>query len=167
MCGRSHAYIALNSLNGLTRKNFQIIDRIRSVMMTRVGAPATSEGAPSTPTRSFYIDLLFFNWVQSRFGVVELKIGRFEPEYVGKLGFYVSWVDDNLHDHNQHAPTIGLLLCAGRNDNVVRYSLAETTAPPHPRPWPTTPTTPCPRRSANLSPPTMNSRPPSARPSPT
>ena len=41
----------------------------------------------------------------------------------------MSWVDDNLHDHNQHAPTIGLLLCAGRNDNVVRYSLAETTAP--------------------------------------
>ncbi len=77
----------------------------------------------------FYIDLLFFNWVQSRFVVVELKIGRFEPEYVGKLGFYVSWVDDNLRDHDQHAPTIGLLLCAGRNDNVVRYSLAGTTAP--------------------------------------
>ncbi|GAF46932.1 hypothetical protein RW1_035_00770 [Rhodococcus wratislaviensis NBRC 100605] len=37
----------------------------------------------------------FFDWVQSRFVVVELKIGRFEPEYVGKLGFYVSWVDDN------------------------------------------------------------------------
>ncbi|NHU46676.1 PDDEXK nuclease domain-containing protein [Rhodococcus sp. A14] len=77
----------------------------------------------------FYIDLLFFNWVQSRFVVVELKIGRFEPEYAGKLGFYVSWVDDNLRDHDQHAPTIGLLLCAGRNDNVVRYSLAGTTAP--------------------------------------
>ena len=73
--------------------------------------------------------MLFFNWVQSRFVVVELKIGRFEPEYVGKLGFYVSWVDDNLRDHDQHAPTIGLLLCAGRNDNVVRYSLAGTTAP--------------------------------------
>ncbi|KXF52275.1 hypothetical protein AXA44_47755 [Rhodococcus sp. SC4] len=67
--------------------------------------------------------------MQSRFVVVELKIGRFEPEYVGKLGFYVSWVDDNLRDHDQHAPTIGLLLCAGRNDNVVRYSLAGTTAP--------------------------------------
>ena len=77
----------------------------------------------------FYIDLLFFNWIQARFVVVELKVGRFEPEYVGKLGFYVSWIDDNLRDHNQHAPTIGILLCAGRNDNVVRYSLAGTTAP--------------------------------------
>ncbi|PBC39654.1 DUF1016 domain-containing protein [Rhodococcus sp. ACS1] len=61
--------------------------------------------------------------------MVELKVCRFEPEYVGKLGFYVSWIDANLRDHNQHAPTIGLLLCAGRNDNVVRYSLAGTTAP--------------------------------------
>ena len=77
----------------------------------------------------FYIDLLFFNWIQARFVVVELKVGRFEPEYVGKLGFYVSWIDENLRDHTQHAPTIGILLCAGRNDNVVRYSLAGTTAP--------------------------------------
>ncbi|WP_237342149.1 PDDEXK nuclease domain-containing protein [Williamsia soli] len=77
----------------------------------------------------FYIDLLFFNWIQSRFVVVELKVGRFEPEYLGKLGFYVSWVDDNLRDHDRHAPTIGILLCAGRNDKVVRYSLAGTTAP--------------------------------------
>lgn len=77
----------------------------------------------------FYIDLLFFNWTQSRFVVVELKIGRFEPEYAGKLGFYVSWVDENLRIRDQHAPTIGILLCAGRNDNVVRYSLAGATAP--------------------------------------
>ncbi|MBH0122521.1 DUF1016 family protein [Rhodococcus sp. CX] len=77
----------------------------------------------------FYIDLLFFNWLQSRFVVVELKIGRFEPEYAGKLGFYVSWVDENLRVRDRHSPTIGILLCAGRNDNVVRYSLAGTTAP--------------------------------------
>ncbi|WP_094275944.1 PDDEXK nuclease domain-containing protein [Rhodococcus sp. OK302] len=79
--------------------------------------------------QDFYIDLLFFNWVQARFVVVELKVGRFEPEYVGKLGFYVSWIDDNLRDRKIHAPTVGILLCAGRNDNVVRYSLAGTTAP--------------------------------------
>jgi len=77
----------------------------------------------------FYIDLLFFNWAQSRFVVIELKIGRFQPEYTGKLGFYVAWVDDNLRDKHRHSPTIGILLCAGRNDNVVRYSLANTTAP--------------------------------------
>ncbi|MCZ4277826.1 PDDEXK nuclease domain-containing protein [Rhodococcoides yunnanense] len=39
----------------------------------------------------FNIDLLFFNWMQSRFVVIELEIGRFQPEYLGKLGFYVAW----------------------------------------------------------------------------
>ena len=77
----------------------------------------------------FYIDLLFFNWAQSRFVVIELKIGRFEPAHLGQLGFYVSWVDDNLRDKHRHSPTIGILLCAGRNDNVVRYALASATAP--------------------------------------
>jgi len=77
----------------------------------------------------FHIDLLFFNWIQSRFFVVELKLGRFQPEHAGQLGFYVSWVDANLRDPDRHSPTIGILLCTGRNDAVVRYSLASTTAP--------------------------------------
>jgi hypothetical protein len=79
--------------------------------------------------RHFYIDLLFFNWAQSRFVVVELKVGQFSPEHLGQLGFYVSWVDANLRDHDRHSPTVGILLCAGRNDNVVRYSLAGTSQP--------------------------------------
>jgi predicted nuclease of restriction endonuclease-like (RecB) superfamily len=77
----------------------------------------------------FSIDLLFFNWAQPRFVVLELKIGRFAPEHLGQLGFYVSWVDANLRVPDRYSPTIGILLCAGRNDNVVRYSLAGTTAP--------------------------------------
>jgi len=77
----------------------------------------------------FYIDLLFFNWAQNPFVVFELKIGRFEPAHVGQLGFYVSWVDQNLRQPDHHAATIGILLCAGRNDNVVRYALASATAP--------------------------------------
>jgi len=44
------------------------------------------------------IDLLFFNWVQSRFVVIELKAARFRPEFTGQLGFYVAWVDENLRD---------------------------------------------------------------------
>jgi len=77
----------------------------------------------------FYIDLLFFNWAQSRFVVLELKIGTFAPEHLGQLGFYVAWVDDNLRVPDRHSPTVGILLCAGRNDSVVRYALAGTTAP--------------------------------------
>ncbi|WP_127127828.1 PDDEXK nuclease domain-containing protein [Georgenia sp. SYP-B2076] len=51
---------------------------------------------------------------------------RFTHEH---LGFYVSWVDANLRNPDRHSPTIGILLCAGRNDNVVRYALAGTNQP--------------------------------------
>jgi len=66
----------------------------------------------------FYIDLLFFNWAQSRFVVVELKIDKFVPEHAGQLGFYVAWVDDNLRNPDRHSPTVGILICAGRNERV-------------------------------------------------
>ena len=79
--------------------------------------------------QDFAIDLLFFNYTQSRFVVVELKVGPFTPAHLGQLGFYVAWVDDNLRDHQRHSPTIGILLCTGTNTNVVRYSLAGATTP--------------------------------------
>jgi len=72
----------------------------------------------------FYVDLLFFNFVQNRFVVVELKVDKFQPAYTGQLGMYVAWIDANLRDQTAHAPTIGILLCADKNESVVRYSLA-------------------------------------------
>ncbi len=76
----------------------------------------------------FYIDLLFFHTEQLRYVVVELKTGKFKPEHLGQLGFYVALVDDRLR-RNAHAPTVGLLLCTDKNDAVVRYSLAGSQSP--------------------------------------
>jgi predicted nuclease of restriction endonuclease-like (RecB) superfamily len=76
----------------------------------------------------FYVDLLFFHVEQLRYVVVELKVGKFQPEFAGKLGFYVSVVDDAIRKP-QHNPTVGLLLCADRNERVVRYSLGSTAQP--------------------------------------
>lgn len=77
----------------------------------------------------FYADLVLFHVEQLRYVVIELKIGKFKPDYAGQLGFYVAVVDDQLRREQIHAPTVGILLCASRNDSVVRYSLANTTAP--------------------------------------
>ena len=77
----------------------------------------------------FFIDLLFFNIPQVRYVVVELKVGKFAPELAGKLGFYIAAVDDRLRDPARHAPTVGILMCAGRNDTVVRYALSGAAAP--------------------------------------
>ncbi|PFG45095.1 putative nuclease of restriction endonuclease-like (RecB) superfamily [Georgenia soli] len=75
------------------------------------------------------VDLLLFHVTQLRYVVVELKIGRFSPAYVGQLGTYVAVVDDRLRDHAIHAPTVGLLLCTSRDEQVVRYALASASAP--------------------------------------
>lgn len=76
----------------------------------------------------FHVDLLFFHVEQLRYVVIELKTGRFRPEQLGQLGFYVALVDDRLR-RPHHADTVGLLLVAGKTDAVVRYSLAGQRAP--------------------------------------
>jgi predicted nuclease of restriction endonuclease-like (RecB) superfamily len=76
----------------------------------------------------FYVDLLFFHVEQLRYVVIELKTGKFKPEYLGQLGFYVALVDDKLR-RTQHADTVGLLLVADKNDAVVRYSLGALQTP--------------------------------------
>jgi predicted nuclease of restriction endonuclease-like (RecB) superfamily len=76
----------------------------------------------------FYIDLLFFHVEQLRYYVIELKTGRFQPEYAGKLNFYVALVDDQLK-REAHSPTVGILICGSKNDHTVRYSLGRSTSP--------------------------------------
>ncbi len=75
------------------------------------------------------LDLLLFHVEQLRYVVIELKIGRFESGYVGQLGTYVALVDDRLRRADRHAPTVGILLCTSRNEQVVRYALSASTAP--------------------------------------
>lgn len=76
----------------------------------------------------FSIDLLFFNYVQNRFVVFELKVDKFRPSHAGQLGMYVAWVQQNLAGP-AHRDTIGILVCADRNAAVVHYALASATAP--------------------------------------
>lgn len=76
----------------------------------------------------FFVDLLFFHVEQLRYVVVELKVGKFKPEYAGQLGFYVELVEDRLRRPAQ-AATVGLLLCTDKNDRVVRYALASSNQP--------------------------------------
>ncbi len=76
------------------------------------------------------LDLLLFNVEQLRYVVVELKVGRFGPGDVGQLGVYVAVVEDQLRrPEAHHAPTVGLLLVAGRSDQLVRYALSASSAP--------------------------------------
>lgn len=57
--------------------------------------------------------------------VIELKAGTFEPEFTGKLNFYVTAVDKQMRDENDNA-TIGLLICKDKNEIIAEYSLTDS-----------------------------------------
>ena len=59
---------------------------------------------------------------------IELKVGRFEPEYLGKLSFYVEAMDRDVRKPHENPP-IGVLLCASKDDEVVEYALSRTASP--------------------------------------
>ena len=70
----------------------------------------------------FYIDLLFYHLKLRSYVVIELKRGDFKPEYAGKLNFYCNVIDDTMR-HGQDAPTIGLMLCQGKDNVLAEYAL--------------------------------------------
>jgi predicted nuclease of restriction endonuclease-like (RecB) superfamily len=72
----------------------------------------------------FYIDLLFYHLQLRCFVVIDLKMKDFQPEFSGKMSFYVSVVDDLLK-HPQDNPTIGMILCKGKNKVIAEYSLRD------------------------------------------
>ena len=76
----------------------------------------------------FYIDLLFYHLRLRAFVVIDLKKGKFKPEYAGKLNFYCNVVNDHLK-HPNDAPTIGLILCQSHNQLQVEYSFAGIDKP--------------------------------------
>ncbi len=76
----------------------------------------------------FFIDLLFFHIPLNRYVAIELKLGKFRPQYTGQINFYVNVIDDRMRQAH-HASTIGLVLCASRNETVVRYALAGIDRP--------------------------------------
>ena len=76
----------------------------------------------------FWIDLLFFHIPLNRYVVIDLKLGKFRPQYAGQVNFYVNVIDDQLRQEH-HGATIGLVLCASRNKTVARYALEGMTRP--------------------------------------
>jgi predicted nuclease of restriction endonuclease-like (RecB) superfamily len=76
----------------------------------------------------YHLDLLFYHLKLRSFIVVELKVGTFRPDYVGKMNFYLSAVDDLLR-HPSDQPSIGLILCRSREGIVVEYALRDIGKP--------------------------------------
>ncbi len=78
--------------------------------------------------KEFFFDLLFYHTKLRRHVIIELKIGEFEPEYIGKMNFYLSIADDQLKGVYDEA-AIGLILCKTNHKVVAEYALRDITKP--------------------------------------
>jgi predicted nuclease of restriction endonuclease-like (RecB) superfamily len=76
----------------------------------------------------FFIDLLFYHLKLRCYVVIELKTGKFKPEYAGKLNFYLSAVDDILKTAHDN-PSIGILLCKNKKGMIAEYALKDIEKP--------------------------------------
>ena len=76
----------------------------------------------------YSIDLLFFHRGLQCLVAFELKIGKFKPEYVSKMDFYLEALDRQIKKEHEN-PNVGLILCASKNDEVVEYAMSRSMSP--------------------------------------
>ncbi len=78
--------------------------------------------------QDFYIDLLFYNRALSCLVPIELKIGKFKPEHIGQINFYLEALDRDVKKPNEN-PSVGVILCATKDSAVVEYALSRSMSP--------------------------------------
>lgn len=78
--------------------------------------------------QDFFLDLLFYHTKLHRYVVIDLKMEDFEPEFAGKMAFYLNAVDRHVATERDD-PSIGLILCQGKNGLVVEYALRDVSKP--------------------------------------
>jgi predicted nuclease of restriction endonuclease-like (RecB) superfamily len=78
--------------------------------------------------QEYFIDLLFFNRQLQSLVAFELKNGTFKPEYLGKMNFYLSALDDLVRQPHEN-PSIGIILCKEKKNTIVEYSFRDFSKP--------------------------------------
>jgi predicted nuclease of restriction endonuclease-like (RecB) superfamily len=78
--------------------------------------------------REYFVDLLFFNRQLQSLVAIDLKRGEFKPEYLGKMNFYLSALDDLVKLPHEN-PSIGIILCKSQNQKLVEYTFRDMSKP--------------------------------------
>ncbi|MBR0148639.1 MAG: DUF1016 family protein [Lachnospiraceae bacterium] len=76
----------------------------------------------------YHIDLLFYHRALRCLVAIELKTGKFKPEYVSKMDFYLEGLDRQVRKDDEN-PSVGLILCSDKNEEVVEYAMSRTMSP--------------------------------------
>lgn len=79
-------------------------------------------------SEDYKIDLLFFHRGLQCLVAFELKLGKFKPEYISKMDFYLEALDRQKKKENEN-PSVGMILCAAKDDEVVEYAMSRTLSP--------------------------------------
>lgn len=123
-------FLGLPSTHAEADLHRALVDKLRDFLMElgRDFCFAGSEYVLQVGGRDFALDLLFFHRGLNCLVAIELKVGQFEPEHLGKLNFYLEALDRNVRKEHEN-PSIGVLLCATKNDEVVEYALSRSLSP--------------------------------------
>jgi predicted nuclease of restriction endonuclease-like (RecB) superfamily len=78
--------------------------------------------------KEYFIDLLLYHRRLKCLVAVDLKIGEFEPEFVGKMQFYLAALDDRVREPGEE-PSIGIIMCKDKRRTIVEYALRDATKP--------------------------------------
>jgi predicted nuclease of restriction endonuclease-like (RecB) superfamily len=112
------------------RLESEVISRIEPFLreMGGVFAFISSQFRLEVSGREFFVDLLLYHRRLKCLVAVELKVGEFVPEYVGKMQFYLALLDDRVHMEDEN-PAIGIILCKDKDRTIVEYALRESRKP--------------------------------------
>lgn len=119
----SDAYTEHQLEEALLRK-VNLFLRTMGGMFTFVGSQYRVEVAD----QEFFIDLLLFHRRLRCLVAIDLKIGRFEPEYIGKMQFYLAVLNDKVRLDDEN-PSIGIVLCKSKERTIVEYALKNSDQP--------------------------------------
>lgn len=108
----------------------KMLERLKNVLL-ELGSGFSFVGNQYKITvgdEDFYIDLLFYHIKLKCYIAVELKVGKFKPEFGSKMGFYLTALDEQVKDKNDN-PSIGIILCSSKNNQIVDYTLKYINKP--------------------------------------
>ena len=108
----------------------KMLERLKNVLL-ELGSGFSFVGNQYKITvgdEDFYIDLLFYHIKLKCYIAVELKVGKFKPEFGSKMGFYLTALDEQVKDDNDN-PSIGIILCSSKNNQIVDYTLKYINKP--------------------------------------
>ena len=78
--------------------------------------------------KEYYVDLLFFNRKVHSLVAIDLKVGEFEPEFIGKMNYYLGLLDDKMKQEDEN-PSIGIILCASKGKVDIELALRDFNKP--------------------------------------